>query len=382
MGFDLLIAGGNENRLFSKGLMDCLVEVRVEQSLDEPTKFAIRFLDDIENGQMVKASLPELAIGQLVTIAVRARDGLKGLVRGPILRTSSKMTLGGPGSSYQVEGIDRRDELSREFREGAWSGRASDIATILLSPVYPAPDVGRTEEMHDPERPLPQRGTDLDFLTRNAAQNGFHFWVSYQGVAEVPGGTMSVIEQVHWKESPALGASAPTRIIDLIPFDESALPIRWNVPQEQCPNVTGFTLSRDGTRPNQVRTETQNTGDGGQDAVTASDTSSPVGGQGQTASQSQTPRFIVPTPQGDAQSTRTINRAALREAGFYVKAEVNTTRYLYGDVLEPHQVIPVEGLGGSNGQTPFRVQEVTHVVNSQAHFMQAKLATNAEVAVP
>ncbi len=88
---------------------------------------------------------------------------------------------------------------------------------------------------------------------------------------------------------------------------------------------------------------------------------------------------MAPQPQGNAQTTRTINEAALREAGFFVKAEVSTTRYLLTDVLEPHQVIGVEGIGGVNSATPFRVAEVTHVINGIAHLMDAKLETNAQI---
>jgi hypothetical protein len=380
MGFDVLLAGGTTNRLFGEDLMGCLVEVRIEQSLSEPTKFAVRFLDDIEDGKMVKASVPELKIGQLIAVAVDNGEGYAGLVRGPILRTKAQMTLGGPGSSFQVEGIDRRDELSRDFKEGNWTGRASDVAMLMLTPIYPGADVGGTTEMHDPMgNPLPQRGSDLDFLKKNAAENGFHFWVTYEGVAEIPGGTLTMREVAHWKESPPLQDGSPVGAPPVIPLGDSPTTIRYHVPQDQCPNITKFDLSRDGDAPNQVRTATQNTTDGGQDAVTETDPAAPLGGQGQTAASSQIPRFLPPRPQGNAQATRTINQAVLREAGFYVKAEVATTRYLLGSVLEPHQVVAVEGLGGPNGTTPFRVESVTHVINGQAHFMQAKLATNAEV---
>ena len=73
MGFDLLLAGGPDNPLFADDLLACLVEVRVEQSLDQPTRFAVRFQDDIENGALIKAGLPELQIGDLVLGRVMGR---------------------------------------------------------------------------------------------------------------------------------------------------------------------------------------------------------------------------------------------------------------------------------------------------------------------
>jgi hypothetical protein len=97
MGFDLLIAGGSDNRIFGEDLLACLVEVRVEQTLDQPTRFAVRFQDDIENGQLKKASLPELQVGQILTIMVdKGADKYACLCRGPILAHESEMTLGGP----------------------------------------------------------------------------------------------------------------------------------------------------------------------------------------------------------------------------------------------------------------------------------------------
>jgi hypothetical protein len=106
-----------------------------------------------------------------------------------------------------------------------------------------------------------------------------------------------------------------------------------------------------------------------------------MGGASQRAADAAGVRFIVPTPQGGASETRRVNMAALREAGFFVKAEISTTAHLLRAVLLPHQVVAVEGVGGRNGSTPFLVAEVTHVINGVGHFMDAKLETNAEVAV-
>ncbi|MEP5807672.1 MAG: hypothetical protein ABJ310_19620, partial [Roseobacter sp.] len=103
------------------------------------------------------------------------------------------------------------------------------------------------------------------------------------------------------------------------------------------------------------------------------------GGAGEGWAAQAPARFIPPRPQGDAQTVRQINAAALREAGFFIKGEVSTTRYLLRDILEPHQIVAVQGLGQSSGNVPFRVAEVTHVINGMAHFMDAKIETNAEV---
>ena len=381
MGFDLLLAGGPGNTLFPGDLLSCLVEARVEQSLDEPTRFAVRFQDDIVDGKSQKAGLPELKIGTLLTIAVSKGNGddYTCLVRGPILDHDQELTLGGPGSWFEVQGVDRRDELARDYREGAWTGRASDVARLLLSPVYPQAEIDRTDEIHDAEEnPLPQRGTDLEFLKKNASENGYHFWIAYEQVVQGPAG-LSLTEKAQWKASPKLQDSAGPGIPLPLPLGNDPVTLRYNVPQSQCPNVTKLKLTTEGDRPTQVRTSTLNTTDGGNDGMTVSDQASPLGAQGEGLAAHAPPRFIVPEPQGNAQAGRTINEAALREAGFFVKAEVSTTRYLLKNVLEPHQLVAVEGVGEPSGTVPFRVAEVTHVINGIAHFMDAKLETNARV---
>lgn len=381
MGFDLLLAGGTDNRLLSGDLLSCVVEVRVEQTLDQPTRFAVRFQDDIEDGKLVKAGLPELQIGQLVTIAVdRGQDSYQCLCRGPILEHEQVMTRGGPGSSLTVLGPDRRDELSRTVRDQNWSGRASDVARLLLAEVYPQAEIEATEQQYDLNgNSLPQRSNDLEFLTRMAADHGFHFWVAYTGTAEAPPANISVVETANWKSSPPLQDGLPLGAPPILPLAADALTLRYNVPADQCPNLTKFELATDGARPSTATTTTRNLTDGGDDPVQVTDQVAPMGGSGETLATRAPARAMTTRPQGNAQDARRRNEAALRDAGFFVAADISTTRYMLGGVLEPHQVVAVEGIGGANGKTPFRVASVTHVINGIGHFMDARIETNVQL---
>ncbi len=380
MGFDLLLAGGTDNRLFSDDLLSCLVEVRVEQTLDQPTRFAVRFQDDIEDGKLKKASLPELQIGQMVTIAVDAgQDSYRCLCRGPILEHEQTVTRGGPGSSFTILGPDRRDELARTVRDQNWSGRASDVARMLMAEVYPLADIQATEQVYDLNgNALPQRASDLEFLTRQAADHGYHFWISYTGTAEGPAG-LTVIETANWKSSPPLQDGLPASAPPVLPLAPGALTLRHNVPRDVCPTVTRFELATDGARPSQATTTTRNLTDGGTDPVQATDQASPMGGTGETLATRAPVRAMATRPQGNATDARRRNQAALRDAGFFVHADISTTRYLLGGVLEPHLVVAVEGIGGANGRTPFRVASVTHVINGIGHFMDARIETNVQL---
>ncbi len=381
MGFDLLIAGGPDNRLFPDDLLSCLIEVRVEQTLDQPTRFAVRFQDDIEDGQLIKAGVGELQVGQLVTIAVdRGEDRYICLCRGPILEHESEMTQGGPGSSFTILGPDRRDELAREVREQNWPGRASEVARLLMADVYPLANVQQTEQVYDLNgNSLTQRDNDLEFLTKTAADNGFHFWIGYSGTAELPPSNLTVIETANWTSSPPLQDGAAIGAPPVLPLADDTLTLRYNVPRDQCPNLTKFALSTDGERPTEVSTATRNLTDGGDDPVEVTDQAAPMGGSGEGLAQRAPARQAASRPRGNAQDARRSNQAALRDAGFFVSAEISTTRHLLKGVLEPHQVVAVEGVGGANGKTPFRVANVTHVINGIGHFMDAEIETNVQL---
>ena len=116
MGFDLLIAGGTDNRLFSDDLLSCMVEVRVEQTLDQPTRFAVRFQDDIEDGKLKKASVPELKVGEIVTIAVDRGEDQYAELRQIVRKVRNRMP-----NTYQLIFIPmgqvwKLDHASDEFQ--------------------------------------------------------------------------------------------------------------------------------------------------------------------------------------------------------------------------------------------------------------------------
>lgn len=381
METDFLLAGGTDNQLFRQELLACVTEVRVEQSLDEPTRFAVRFRDDIADGKLKKASLPELQIGEMITIAAyRGKGQYACLCRGPILKQESRMTRGGPGSSLTIMGPDRRDELDRETRSQNWSGRASDVARQLLGSVYPQAEIDQTEETYDLNgHSLTQRASDLDFLTRVAADNGLHFWISYSTITTMPLLGMAVTETANWKASPPLQSGMPSGTIPTLSLSDDSLTLGYNVPRGQCPNLTRFSLSSDGARPSSATAESRSLTDGGDDHVQSRDPASPMGGRGEGLASRAPGRSMTPRPQSGASRTRQRSEAALRDAGFFVSAEISTTRHMLKSVLEPHQVVAVKGIGGANGRTPFRVKSVTHVINGIGHFMDGVIETNVQI---
>lgn len=380
MGLDILIAGGTTNTLHPPELLGCITEVRVEQSLNEPTRFAIRYIDDIKDGKLTKAGVAQLQLGELVTIAVEREGDYACLCRGPILEHASEVTVGGAGSSFTVSGPDRRDELAREHRDQNWTGLASDVARRLIGDVYSETDVQDTDERYDDNgNALPQRASDLEFLIELAEEHGYHFWIDYENVREAPPSSLSLLEVARWKSSPPLQDSPPLGVPLPLPLVDGDTRLTYNVGRRECQNLTAFTISSDGDRPSAVNASTRNVTDGEHDAVNVQDEAAPIGGTGDGLANRAPARQMSPRPQGNAQTARRRNAAALREAGFFVSAECSTTRHLLRDVLRPHQIVGVDGLGGSNASTPFRVKSVVHVINGNGHYMDAELETNVQI---
>ena len=86
MGFGAVITTGDELKPLVDDVMRWIVEVRVEQELSKPTIYAIRFEDDLCEGNPVVAGRPELQAGRVLGIFVKRGDGYECLVHGPITR--------------------------------------------------------------------------------------------------------------------------------------------------------------------------------------------------------------------------------------------------------------------------------------------------------
>src|SRR5262245_5593893 len=187
MGFGAIIASGDNNTLLRDDLVNRIAEVRVEQSLDEPTRFAIRLEDDICDGDFGVMYASELQCGTMITIAVQVGDAIKCLVRGPITDAHASFALGGPGTSYEIWGEDRRIELDRKCFQHRWSGRASDAAQTILSPKF-LTKIQDTNIIYGSSRKqgrevletLNQRSTDASFIACIARDNNLYFWLEYE----------------------------------------------------------------------------------------------------------------------------------------------------------------------------------------------------------
>lgn len=390
MGFGVIIASGGNDGLLSEDVLDCLTEVRIEQSLDDQTLFAIRFQDDIQDGEPRIRNAPELQCQQMITIAAQVDDGMKCLVRGPIIHTRYSAMQGGPGSWYEVRGQDRRIEMDRQSVRRAWTGRASEAAQAILSPKFDRVDIQQTRIVYGGQRvggqpstsTLNQRSTDAAFIRQIASRNNLHFWIVYECGLNglIPGGgALNVVETANLKSSPPRPADSPGLPLppNLIPLTATVpITLRINVGNERCRNVTRFDLSVDPERPNQFSGTAVDDRDVREDRTSASDPQPSINASGRRFGGCTEPRDATVTTAGNQEELNTQAEAALTEAGWFVEATASTSAHLLGGVLVPHDVIEVEGLGPVDSG-PYQVQSVTHVINASDHLMDIQLRRNA-----
>jgi hypothetical protein len=377
MGFGATITTGDANQPLEPGLAQWLVEARVEQELSKPTRFAVRFEDDICGDQPAVAGAPELRPNTVLAIIAPAGNGRVCLVRGRITQVRSSTRLGGEGSFVEVLGEDRRVEMDRVCVQATWTGRASDSASRILAAYGFTPDVEATSTVYEENgNPLSQRDTDLGFLEKIASENAMDLWLEYEvGLSLNPlAAAIPVTETAKLRMSPPAGSSpGPPAPPVLVPSDTPT--IRVNVRGDDCPNVTAFNAEVDAERPNAARGATVNARDGEVDDAGGESAQPPIGDGESLVQIDGVERTICVASPGDSEEQRRRQQAALTEASWFVEATLSTTAHMLNGVLTPHQIVSVIGAGAQLSGA-YQIKEVTHVVNASDHYMDVKLRTN------
>lgn len=380
MGFGAIIAAGEKNKLLRNDLVDCITEVRVEQFLDKPTLFAIRFQEDISGGNPRIMNATELQCEQMITIAVKVGNADKCLVRGPITNIKCSTKLGGPGSWYEIHGQDRRIELDREYISHVETGLASQAAKEILEKKFDKTDVESTKIMYGKAMPtLNKRSTDDTFIRRIACSYNLHYWVEYG--CKQNGQLLEVEETVNLKSSPSRPKDAPTKPIsvDQIKLTPTvSVKLRVNVDKDQCQNVTTFDLKMNSERPSQFKDKSINDNKVKIHDVEIQQNPQQVivkGGRRLT-DDCVKPRNVCIITAGNPEELHCKAESALTAAGWLLEATANTTAHMLGGILMPHDVIEVEGLGNKHSG-PYQVKAVTHVINASDDLMEVQLRRNA-----
>lgn len=375
MSFGAIVTYGDSNQPIPDELSQWLVEVRIEQELNKPARFAIRFEDDIcgdgfevQNNMVLR---PDSVIGIFVPVNSQSSpqtSEMECLIIGRVTKIKSSLQLGGPGTWIEFHGEDRRIEMDRLAVTANWQGNGADIVSSILSSYDFTPDVSDIDVEYTETEQLNQSGTDLSFLNKMINEHGLNFWIEYSvdSINEMSG-EYSVSEKSIVKISPPEEGATN---LSLLPDDDQETSFRVNVIQSECPNVNVFNAEVDTEVPN------ARLGQNDETESNASEERAESLGEGQTITEvGGAVRTIPRNSPGTDEDRERRERSTLREASWFVEASVSTSVHMYGKTIHPHTIIAVEGAGDTLS-VPYQVKSVTHVVNASDHMMDIKLRTN------
>lgn len=358
-------------------LTDDAAEIEVQQTIEGPTTFRIRFAVDICDGDLeplndvrLQPSDPDREV--TLTAVIDGESFV--LVHGVIVERQAKIADGGAGSYLDIQGQDRRAVMDRETKQLAHSGSASDIVDGILRSYGFEPDVSATEiEYSEEDTTLNQAETDFAFVEKLAGRSDCRFWLDWK--LDTSFGRFDVIETAHFKPSPERPEANPLGFAPpllLAPDDGPELILNE---AKGCANVGSFEVAANAEAPNQspplARVDGQSSSV--DDTTVPAPTNEALGDQPPSTGQTRS-RLLVTA--GDAQEARLRNQAALNDAAWTVQATAETTVHALGRIVSPHQILKVRGTGQLN-DGDYYVKAVSHSINGANHKMRIELLRNA-----
>lgn len=362
-----------------------VVEVRVEQDMSRPTKFAVRFEEDICDGERQVLSAQAIRLGTVVAVLVPDQDdSLVCLVAGQVTKLKSSSVTGGPGSWLEIHGEDLRARMGRVAEQAKWTGTAAEIAQSVFALHadncdVKACDTPRFSDSED-EPAHNQSGTDLQLLENLARMLGYEFWYTYTASAGAPL-NYTITPTAQFKPSPDYGTSGSAISLPPPPIDllggSSPKVLRLDVPNNCCRNITSFRLDVDVERASMSIAAGVNSATGEAEESEVSDPRDPVDAAAtERLDDFGCTRSIISPAEGAAAPREAINRSVLAEQGWFVTAAASTSAHLLPGVVQAHEVVAVEGNGFQHSGR-YHVSKVIHVINAWGHLMDLSLRRNA-----
>ena len=372
--YQIAVDGEPDNALTEEA-----AEIEVQQTIEGPTTFRVKFAIDICRGEFNLLDDPRLNPGNPDTrITIVAHLNGEGYVLAHGIITERKVNLaeGGPGSSLEIACEDRRRVMDRKPRSKAHEGTASQIAEQILKTYEFETDVTETEIQYEEDKGTLNQAdneTDLAFVTKLAGRNGYRFWIDWEVGVGLAG--FELTETAHFKPSPpqpqrnGLGFVPP-----LLLAPDAAAELKLNA-GEGCSNVASFELHTNAEAPNQSGTVRRVNSDDGEvaDSSVPGPTTEQLGERPTAPPQARERRLVTA---GDAQEARVRSEAALNDASWSVQATAETSVQALNGFVAPHEIVTVSGAGALNSGDYF-VKAVTHTVDSAAHKLRIELLRNA-----
>jgi hypothetical protein len=374
MGFGVVVTSGDDLAAMPEDILRWLVEARVELDLSEPARFALRFEDDLCEGQPRVEGAPEIAANRKIGLFLPEGDDLICLVYGPVTEIKSSTTTGGAGSWVEVRGESRLVELDRVGVQATYTGLASAAAAGILQAYGFTPDCQDTLIEYDEQRiQLSQRGTDLSFLQEIARRNNMELWLQY-AVSRVPvTGTIQLAETAKLRTSPersqTIGAPAPP-VLEA-PTDRI---LQVNPPRGGCPSVTRFEVDIDYEKPTAAQGFAM--GEGGAQAIVQQivqaaeplDPGRPVQVEG-------VEREAIAPPEVTDEEASLAQDALVTEQSWFVEVEASSSLEQLDFVVLPHRMVQVSH-AGPRLSGAYQITKATHVVTATDQLVDFTMRAN------
>ena len=353
-----------------------LAEIEVNEAVRGETTFRIRFAIDICSTDMELLNDDRLVPGtdRKVSVLVSLGNVTTCLVHGFITDRKAELKEGGPGSSVEIAGKDRRVEMSRNAdQRGPRSGTVGLIVASILAQYHFIPDVelGDTSLYSEETKTLNQQGSDLELVTKLAGEHGYEFWIDAT-VTPGLGGHVGLIETAHFKSSPPRGQGLPISApVPLLALPDTPV-LKMNTGDGSSTLLT-FTSNRATEVPTSSGQVTRvNTDTADVERTNVSSPSLPPLGSRPPLPDHRRPIVTA----GNAQDAQKRQDAALIDASWVVKATAETTVHALGALLRPHDIVQVRGTGRVDDGDYF-VWSVSHHIDPADHKMRCELRRNA-----
>ncbi|WP_395788815.1 hypothetical protein [Aquimonas sp.] len=374
MGFGLILTSGDTRVALPETVSQWLVEARVELELSKPTRFALRFEDDLCDGGSHMENVPELQPKRLIGIFVEQDGALECLVYGPVTDIKSAAVLGGAGSWVEIRGEDRRVEMGRLGVQATYTGKASAAAHSILAAYGFSPETQDTLIEHDAQRSqLSQRGTDLAFLEDIARKNNMEFWLSYAAERSPGSDAISLTETANLRTSPTRAQPGDVPQLPTLAAPPDRL-LRVNPPPRECPSVNRFEAKIDFEKPTAARGFAMNDRGASEIVEQIVSDAAPVDGERPLEIEGVKREAIAP-PTVTPDEAFLAQDALVFEQSWFVQVEASTSLEQAQFVILPHQIVEVSH-AGPRLSGAYQVMKAVHVVNAADHLIDFTLRAN------
>ncbi len=330
-------------------------QVDVWERMGAPASYRLRLPVDIQGGDLPRLIDSRLEPGAELTILEPRGDATHCLVKGPVRGQYIHLEHGGDASWVEVTGGDTTLKMDRETRAVIWADVTDSQAasSVLSDRRYGyALDVEETAAGHYEEKHvLVQRETDLHFVRRLAARNGYLFWITCDAQGA---------ETAHFRRPQLDGDSTATLLINVDGASLKTVEIAWDV--ERPTSVIGAGLDAN----------TKEVLDGS----VAATPQTILGARSLQAIAGDTRSAHLSAAVDDAADLQARGEGLLIQADWFVRLTCQTSLYGLGQIVRTHALVQVDGLGTRYSGKYF-VAAVHHVIDASAHLMDLTLVRNA-----